>query len=126
MPPSGTPDHAVVIKYSTGTQPACRRSVPSCRTWLAALTRNLGYRDSADRWLRSLLSAEERPDLVFVQEVSPGLLTSPPSGYAILAGQDAFRSAVGRMSALLIRDGAAENRNSHQAAIQAQLIATFT
>lgn len=76
---------------------------------LTAFTRNLGYRRSGDAWLRTLLNSDEAPDLVFAQEVPPSLLDNAPPGFEVVTvGRAAERSAVGRTSALFIRDGAGD------------------
>lgn len=72
---------------------------------LNALTRNLGYRTAGVAWLRDELGGEDAPDIVFAQEVLPGLLTSPPSGYRVIPGLHEPNAAVGRTSALLVRSG---------------------
>jgi hypothetical protein len=72
---------------------------------LNALTRNLGRRTAGVAWLRDELGGEDAPDIVFAQEVLPGLLTSPPSGYHVIPGLDEPNAAVGCTSALLVRSG---------------------
>src|SRR5687768_12911740 len=71
---------------------------------LQALTRNLGYRLAGEDWLRAEFGGELAPDIVFAQEVLPGLLASPPSGYRLIVGRDEPNAAVGRTSVLLVRD----------------------
>ncbi len=70
-----------------------------------ALTRNLGHRRSGEAWLRSRLADDGAPALVFAQEVLPSLVEAPPDGYRVITGRGTAKSAVGRTSALLIRDG---------------------
>lgn len=89
---------------STGLSMA-RRTMANMMT---CLSRNLGYRKAGAAWLRQTLNEETRPDLVFIQEVLPSLITSPPAGYNIITGPTTPKAAEGRTSAMLFRDGEGE------------------
>jgi len=71
---------------------------------ISAMTRNLGYRKTADRWLRELLETADAPDVLLVQEILPGLVQSTLDGYTVVEGQTAPSGVSGRTSALLIAD----------------------
>src|SRR4051794_15385694 len=66
---------------------------------------HLGHRTAGVAWLRDELGGEDAPDIVFAQELLPGHLTSPPSGYRVIPGLHEPNAAVGCTSALLVRSG---------------------